>query len=88
MINFGSRLAKIPIVGKAFSLTHRLYVPRRGGDSMPLIVMIHGCAQNASAFERGTRMNEFELTVRYLIPGERPFAVAESDQPSLATKLS
>ena len=41
--------------------SYRLYVPphvspRNGGDTLPLVVMIHGCRETAEEFERGTRM--------------------------------
>ena len=41
---------------------YRMYVPahissRNDGDTLPLVVMIHGCRETAEAFEQGTRMN-------------------------------
>lgn len=38
---------------------YRLYVPaNRSSEAMPLIVMLHGCTQNAEDFALGTAMNE------------------------------
>ena len=60
---------------------YRLYVPphvskRNGGDSLPLVVMIHGCRETAEAFERGTRMNA--------IADREGFAVLYPDQATFA----
>ncbi|NYT44553.1 PHB depolymerase family esterase [Alcaligenaceae bacterium] len=38
---------------------YRLYVPPHAGDQpMPLVVMLHGCTQDADDFAAGTAMNE------------------------------
>ena len=60
---------------------YRLYVPphvspRNGGDTLPLVVMIHGCRETAEAFERGTRMN--------VIADREGFAVLYPDQATFA----
>ena len=60
---------------------YRLYVPphvsqRNGGDTLPLVVMIHGCRETAEAFERGTRMNA--------IADREGFAVLYPDQATFA----
>jgi poly(hydroxyalkanoate) depolymerase family esterase len=41
------------------TLGYRLYLPSGSSrrDSLPLLVMLHGCAQDASSFAEGTRMN-------------------------------
>ena len=60
---------------------YRLYVPphispQNGGDTLPLVVMIHGCRETAKAFERGTRMNA--------IADREGFAVLYPHQATLA----
>ena len=60
---------------------YRLYVPRHvsqrnGGDTLPLVVMIHGCRETAEEFERGTRMNA--------IADREGFAVLYPDQAAFA----
>lgn len=60
---------------------YRLYVPphvsqRNGGDTLPLVVMIHGCRETAGEFERGTRMNA--------IADREGFAVLYPDQATFA----
>ena len=60
---------------------YRLYVPphvsqRNGGDTLPLVVMIHGCRETAEEFERGTRMNA--------IADREGFAVLYPDQAAFA----
>ncbi|WP_243397855.1 alpha/beta hydrolase family esterase [Herbaspirillum robiniae] len=36
---------------------YRLFLPHAPGADMPLIVMLHGCQQNAAEFAQGTSMN-------------------------------
>lgn len=52
----------------AGSLHYKLYVP--SGDRvlpLPLVVMLHGCGQNADDFARGTGMNELAESARCLV---------------------
>ena len=46
-------------LGTAGELTYRLYLPTGSSrrDSMPLVVMLHGCKQDSLSFAEGTRMN-------------------------------
>ncbi len=60
---------------------YRLYVPphlslKNGGETLPLVVMIHGCRETAEEFERGTRMNA--------IADREGFAVLYPDQATFA----
>ncbi|WP_239422150.1 PHB depolymerase family esterase [Bacillus sp. CGMCC 1.16541] len=51
--------------GKMF----KLYVPKHYDDreSYPLMVMLHGCTQNANDFAAGTKMNELADTQNFLV---------------------
>ncbi len=56
---------------------YRLYVPEHAKrESLPLVVMIHGCKQSADDFEQGTRMND--------IADREGFAVLYPEQTSFA----
>ncbi len=46
-------------LGMPRELSYRLYLPSgsSGRDSLPLVVMLHGCRQDSLSFAEGTRMN-------------------------------
>lgn len=49
------------------SLGYRLYVPARPGPSPPLVVVLHGCTQDAEDAARGTRMDAWADRARFLV---------------------
>ncbi|MGA2343190.1 MAG: PHB depolymerase family esterase [Steroidobacteraceae bacterium] len=46
---------------------YALYVPRGLRRRVPLLVMLHGCSQDARAFADGTRMNELADRRRFIV---------------------
>jgi poly(hydroxyalkanoate) depolymerase family esterase len=50
-------------------LDYRLYLPSgsSGRDSLPLIVMLHGCNQDSLTFSEGTRMNALAEEYRFAV---------------------
>ena len=48
-------------------LNFKLYVPANVQQSAPLVVMLHGCTQDADDFAAGTRMNELAEIYGFLV---------------------
>ena len=46
---------------------YRLFEPARDGRALPLVVMLHGCTQDADDFARGTRMNALARAQGFLV---------------------
>ena len=53
------RFERVAITHNGVGHTYWLYTPKAAApvDGRPLVMMLHGCTQNASDFARGTRMN-------------------------------
>jgi hypothetical protein len=55
----GARFEERTFSNAAGSRTYKVYVPSGySGQSLPVVVMLHGCTQNPDDFAAGTRMNE------------------------------
>ncbi|MDH4392604.1 MAG: PHB depolymerase family esterase, partial [Aquabacterium sp.] len=56
-------------LGPAGARRWRLYSPPglRPGERLPLVVMLHGCAQGADGFAASTRMNRLAAAERFLV---------------------
>jgi poly(hydroxyalkanoate) depolymerase family esterase len=73
----GARFEERTFSNDAGSRTYKVYVPSGySGQSLPVVVMLHGCTQNPDDFAAGTRMNE--------VAEEQTFLVAYPRQPQLA----
>ena len=73
----GARFEERTFSNDVGSRTYKVYVPSGySGQSLPVVVMLHGCTQNPDDFAAGTRMNE--------VAEERTFLVAYPRQPPSA----
>ncbi|BDB24255.1 PHB depolymerase family esterase [Cupriavidus sp. P-10] len=55
-------------VNQAGSRTYKLYVPAgRRAEPMPLVVMLHGCTQDADDFAAGTQMNALADKLGFMV---------------------
>jgi poly(hydroxyalkanoate) depolymerase family esterase len=73
----GARFEERAFSSDAGSRTYKVYVPSGyTGQSLPVVVMLHGCTQNPDDFAAGTRMNE--------VAEEQTFLVAYPRQPKSA----
>ena len=73
----GARFEERTFSSDVGSRTYKVYVPSGySGQSLPVVVMLHGCTQNPDDFAVGTRMNE--------VAEEQTFLVAYPRQPQSA----
>jgi poly(hydroxyalkanoate) depolymerase family esterase len=73
----GARFEERTFSNHVGSRTYKVYVPSGyTGQSLPVVVMLHGCTQNPNDFAAGTRMNE--------VAEEQTFLVAYPRQPQSA----
>jgi poly(hydroxyalkanoate) depolymerase family esterase len=73
----GARFEERTFSSDAGSRTYKVYVPSGyTGQSLPVVVMLHGCTQDPDDFAAGTRMNE--------VAEEQTFLVAYPRQPKSA----
>lgn len=56
-------------LGAAGARRFRLYRPSgvQSGEQLPLVVMLHGCGQDANSFAASTRMNRIAMRERFLV---------------------
>ena len=73
----GARFEERTFSNAVGSRTYKVYMPSGySGQSLPVVVMLHGCTQNPDDFAAGTRMNE--------VAEEQTFLVAYPRQPQSA----
>jgi poly(hydroxyalkanoate) depolymerase family esterase len=73
----GARFEERTFSSDVGSRTYKVYVPSGySGQSLPVVIMLHGCTQNPDDFAVGTRMNE--------VAEEQTFLVAYPRQPQSA----
>ena len=56
-------------IGPAGARRYRLYRPPNiaSGEKLPMMVMLHGCGQDAKGFAQSTRMNRLASRQRFLV---------------------
>jgi poly(hydroxyalkanoate) depolymerase family esterase len=76
----GGVLALAPLLGP--HRPYRLYLPSgyAAGRPLPLVVMVHGCMQDAEAFAAGTRMNALADRERFMVLYPEQRAIANADR--------
>jgi poly(hydroxyalkanoate) depolymerase family esterase len=70
----GGKFIEATYSNPAGSRAYKLYIPsRHRGQAVPLVVMLHGCAQSPDDFAAGTRMNVIaeEQTCLVVYPAQR-----------------
>jgi poly(hydroxyalkanoate) depolymerase family esterase len=77
LVPAGARFEERTFSNDVGSRTYKVYVPSGfSGQSLPVVVMLHGCTQNPDDFAAGTRMNE--------VAEEQTFLVVYPRQPQSA----
>jgi len=69
------RFIKRTYANHAGTRTYKTYLPARyRGQSLPLVVMLHGCRQTPDDFAAGTRMNQLADEIGFIVvyPAQAP----------------